>query len=607
MGFFTSEQLNQLQSVLKNLSKDQLLWLSGYVWGIINSDLSKNDINKSTIKNIKDSKPNPCTSNIKKYQVVTIISASQTGNARRIANHLYNELIELGIDVVLFSAGDYMYNRISSVKCLIFITSTHGEGEPPEEAIPLYRYLFSKTAPKLRNTNFSVLSLGDRSYENFAKAGRDFDKRFEELGGYRLCDRVDIDVDSEVDINKWKKQLISNIKLIKSDGTVLNKCSDFTQNVIASDFVKYSKENPLVAHLLNRQKITSCNSIKDVHHLEINIAGSNVSYQPGDALGVWYENDLQLITELLNITNLTGHEIVKSHGKSMSLKKALQKHYELTQNNLAVFQNIATISKDKILLDLLKNQKKINDFITQTPLIDMFRTISVKLTPQDLLKILRPIKPRFYSIASAQSEVGEEIHIAVSAVRYQVNGRLRSGGASSYLVDRISENDELRVFIESNDNFRLPDDSSVAIIMIGSGTGIAPFRSFMQQRLVDKAVGKNWLFFGNVSFINDFLYQTEWQRYVKLGLLNKVDTTWSRDQEHKVYIQDKLLKNSDEIWNWIQSGAYIYVCGDAKRMAYGVEQALITLVSKHGNMNLDESINFWNDLRIQHRYQRDIY
>lgn len=597
MTLLTSEQLHRLQSLLNTLSLNQLIWISGYLYGLIHD---KSDAQKKTFEIIK-------TQDVTQVnQKISIISASQTGNARQISEQLYHDCIRSGLNVILCNARDYKYKKITEEKLLIFITSTYGEGEPPEEAIALYKYLFSQNAPKLNNTSFVVLSLGDRSYEYFAKAGKDFDQKFAELGANRLCDRLDVDVDFKVEVDIWKKKIVS---LFKEKTCLIfnkNQFNNVKDTIIRNNFV-YSKEFPLIAHLLSRQKITSRNSIKDVHHLEIDISGSNLCYKPGDSLGVWYENDSDLINELLKIFHLKGHELIEINGKSISLDEALKKYYELTQNASIIVKNTAIVSKDKLLLDLINDKEQLNYFVSTTPIVDMMHQISARLTSQNLLQILRPMKPRFYSISSAQEEVGEEIHITVGVVRYKINGRLRSGGASSYLIDRLKENDEIRIFVQSNDNFRLPSNPNISIIMIGVGTGIAPFRSFIQKRSLNKLSGKNWLFFGNLKFIDDFLYQTEWQFYVKEGILNKINTAWSRDQEHKIYIQDKLLENSIELWNWIQDGAYVYVCGDAQYMARDVERTLIMLTSQHGNMSIDQANNFWNDMRVKNRYQRDVY
>ncbi|CAD83679.1 sulfite reductase (NADPH) flavoprotein beta subunit [Candidatus Blochmanniella floridana] len=607
MGLLSSEQLNQLKLVLDTLSKNQLIWLSGYLLGLVNSQTSTDiGVTASGVSAGLELKPDLIDNTI------IVISASQTGNARNIAKQLYSDLVEAGLRAVLFSAGEYKFKKISEISLLIFITSTHGEGEPPEEALALYKYLFSEKALRMEKTSFIVLSLGDRSYEYFAKAGKDFDKRFEDLGANRLYDRVDLDVDFQSEVDKWKEKVVSLCKSKIVSIVSKDKCINIQNNIVfkkKNPVTSYCKEFPLIAYLLNRQKITSCNSLKDVHHLEFDISGSGLCYQPGDALGIWYENDYNLVYELLELLNLTGRESVQIKNQSMCLDEALVKYCDLTQNTPVVVKSIATISQDKILLNLLQNQNQLNSFCSTTPIVEMFYQISMtkQLSSQELIQILRPMRPRFYSIASAQSEVGEEIHITVSVVRYTINGRIRSGGASSYLVDRVQDHDEIRIFVESNDNFRLPKDPNVSIIMIGAGTGIAPFRSFMQQRALDKALGKNWLFFGNLKFTDDFLYQIEWKTYFKSGILNKIDTAWSRDQDYKVYVQDKLLSNGLELWDWIQKGAYIYVCGDAKYMARDVEQALVTVVSIHGNMNMDQSNDFWNEMRVQHRYQRDIY
>lgn len=600
MSLLTSDQLNRLQSILETLSDQQIIWVSGYLYGLINT---KSSIQQST--NIFKKEKRLSSKSIER---IVLVSSSQTGNARRIAEQLRDDFIRSGSDVVLFNAGEYKFKKIAESKLLILITSTYGEGEPPEESVAFYRYLFSKRASRMENTNFAVFSLGDRSYEHFAKIGKDFDKRFEELGAHRVCDRVDADVDFQIIADAWRKKIVPLFTLKKSMNFKTNKCDEFQKNIfLDKKNVFYSKEFPLIARLLNRQKITSRHSIKDIHHLEIDISDSNISYQPGDALGVWYENDPDLVNEFLELLNFTGQEMIKIKGEPILLSEALKKHYELTQNTSVIVKNIAILSRNKLLLNLFNNKKQLNIFLAKTPIIEMFHTVSLKLIPEDLLKILRPIQPRFYSISSAQSEVGEEIHITVSLVRYQINGRFRLGGASSYLINRLQENDKIRIFIESNDNFRLPKDSNISIIMIGAGTGIAPFRAFMQQRSSDKALGKSWLFFGNLKFIDDFLYQTEWQDYVKRGVLNKINTAWSRDQDHKIYVQDKLLENAAELWSWIQEGAYVYVCGDAKHMARDVEHALITLTLNQSNMNSEQANDFWNEMRVQHRYQRDIY
>lgn len=598
----TKEQLDALQSIFVTLSNNQLIWIAGYLWGVVNNVGDNSNISK--VLNTKN------ISSIANTQIV-IISASQTGNARRLAEQLRDNCLSANLDVILFSARDFKYKQISKIRFLIVIISTYGEGEPPEEAISLYKYLLSKKAPIMKDTCFAVFSLGDRSYKYFAQAGKNLDHRLEELGAYRLYKRVDVDLDYQYTAKIWMQKIVCVFqKRLNVDGVSIQGNTASSMVLNHKKNAVYCKEYPFVACLLSKNKITSRTALKDVRHLEIDITNSDLFYHPGDALGVWYENDLCLIRELLQLLSLTGSEQVEVKGQSISLNNALCNYYELTQNTPIIVKNIATITKNKMLLDLLlsDNTEKLNQFVKSTPIIEMIRHVSMKLSPQDLLQILCPMKPRFYSISSAQSEVGEgEVHITVGVVRYIINGRCRTGGASGYLVDRLQENDNIRVFIVANDNFRLPKNSDAPVVMIGSGTGIAPFRAFMQQRSSDGALGKNWLFFGNLRFIDDFLYQIEWQRYLKDGLLTRINTAWSREQSQKIYVQNQLLQNSAELWSWIQAGAYIYVCGDASRMAGGVEQALIALTSTHGGMDIAQANEFWDNMRVKHRYQRDIY
>ncbi|QOI11249.1 NADPH-dependent assimilatory sulfite reductase flavoprotein subunit [Blochmannia endosymbiont of Colobopsis nipponica] len=594
-----NEQLENLQKLTKNLSYTQAAWIAGYFWGLIDNNLSKSNL-KSIVQSteISDLNNDACS--------ITIIYASQTGNAQRLAEQLHCDLLSVQLKSVIYNAREYNFRKIAKETFLLLVTSTHGEGDPPEDAIILYKYLFSKKAPLMKSTYFAVFSLGDSSYEYFAKAGKDFDQRFEALGAKRLYDRIDADLDYQKQAVDWRCKIVSLLQQkFETDYKLLQPISD--NNIVKTDNISYSRENPLVASLISKQKITSRNSIKDIHHLEIDIAGANMCYQPGDALGVWYENDPLLVHEFVSVLDLKGEEIIDFKSQSLSLSLILQRHFELTQNTLFFVKNYIKVSNDLTLLSFISDNEKLKKIVSSMPIVDFVRRFPVKLNTKQLLMFLRPLTPRFYSISSSQLEVGEEVHITVSVVRYKINGFLRTGGASSYLVDRLDINDELKVFIEYNNNFRLPQDSSASIIMIGSGTGVAPFRAFMQHRSVSGASGKNWLFFGNPRFIDDFLYQLEWQRYFKSGILTHIDTAWSRDQVDKVYVQDKLQEKSDEVWNWINDGAYVYICGNARQMAYEVEKVLLNIIMRYGMMDLQQAGEFLDKMRIEKRYQRDIY
>ena len=587
------EQLARLQAATNDLSPTQLAWVSGYFWGMLNQQPGA-----AAAPVAQAAAPAPA---------ITLISASQTGNARRVAEQLRDDLLAAQLNVTLVNAGDYKFKQIAQEKLLVVVSSTQGEGEPPEEAVALHKYLFSKKAPKLTDTAFAVFGLGDSSYEFFCQAGKDFDSKLAELGAERLLDRVDTDVEFQPAAAEWRARIVEVLKARAPKETPAEACvtaAGVTNEVHTSP---YSKEAPLTATLAVNQKITGRSSEKDVRHLEIDLGDSGLRYQPGDALGVWYQNDPALVQELTELLWLKGDESVSVNGETKPLSEALAWHYELTVNTANIVENYATLTRSESLLPLVGDKAKLQQYAASTPIVDMVRFSPAQLDAEALLGLLRPLTPRLYSIASAQAEVESEVHVTVGVVRYEIEGRARAGGASSFLADRLEEDGEVRVFIEHNDNFRLPANPQTPVIMIGPGTGIAPFRAFMQQRAADGAEGKNWLFFGNPHFTEDFLYQVEWQRYVKEGVLSNISLAWSRDQKEKVYVQDKLREQGAELWRWINDGAHIYVCGDANRMAKDVEQALLEVIAEFGAMDAEAADDYLSELRVERRYQRDVY
>ncbi|MDE9613372.1 NADPH-dependent assimilatory sulfite reductase flavoprotein subunit [Citrobacter portucalensis] len=584
------EQLARLQAATTDFTPAQLAWVSGYFWGVLNQQPGSNAV---------------ATAPVAEMPGITLISASQTGNARRVAEALRDDLIAAKLNVTLINAGDYKFKQIANEKLLIVVASTQGEGEPAEEAVALHKFLFSKKVPKLDNTAFAVFGLGDTSYEFFCQAGKDFDTKLAELGGERLLDRVDADVEYQAAAAQWRARLVDVLKARAPAAPSVQVAASGAVNEVHSS--PYTKEAPLTASLAVNQKITGRDSEKDVRHIEIDLGDSGLRYQPGDALGVWYQNDPALVKELVELLWLKGDEPVTVDGKTLSLAEALQWHFELTVNTGNIVENYATLTRSETLLPLVGDKAQLQHYAATTPIVDMVRFSPAQLDAQALVDLLRPLTPRLYSIASSQAEVESEVHVTVGVVRYEIEGRARAGGASSFLADRVEEEGEVRVFIEHNDNFRLPANPQTPVIMIGPGTGIAPFRAFMQQRAADGAEGKNWLFFGNPHFTEDFLYQVEWQRYVKEGVLSRIDLAWSRDQKEKVYVQDKLRQQGAELWRWINDGAHIYVCGDANRMAKDVEQALLEVIAEFGGMDIEAADEFLSELRIERRYQRDVY
>ncbi|MGK3127112.1 NADPH-dependent assimilatory sulfite reductase flavoprotein subunit [Candidatus Pantoea formicae] len=587
------EQLARLQAATTDFNTTQMAWLSGYFWGMVNQTPGA------------VAAPAPVQAEV---PTITLISASQTGNARRLAEQLRDDLLAAKLSVNLVNAGDYKFKQIGQEKLLVVVTSTQGEGEPPEEAVALHKFLLSKKAPKFAaGSAFAVFGLGDTSYEFFSKAGKDFDERLAELGAERLLDRVDADVEYKEQAAAWRQQLTEILKarVPSEPSAVAAVTAAGAVNEIHTS--PYTKEAPLTASFAVNQKITGRDSDKDVRHIEIDLGDSGLRYQPGDALGVWFENDAELVQELLQLVWLKGDEPVEVNGENLPLAEALQKHYELTVNTPQIVEQYAALSRNDALLALSGDKPKLQSYAQSFPIVDMVRQAPTELNAEQLTGLLRPLTPRLYSIASSQAETDTEVHITVGAVRYEIDGRQRGGGASTWLADRIEEEGDIRVFIEHNDNFRLPANPETPVIMVGPGTGIAPFRSFMQQRDNDGAGGKNWLFFGNPHFTDDFLYQVEWQKYVKDGLLTNIDLAWSRDQAEKIYVQDKIRAKGAEVWRWIEEGAHLYVCGDANRMAKDVEQALLDVVVEHGGMDRETADEFLSELRIERRYQRDVY
>ncbi|WP_257888032.1 assimilatory sulfite reductase (NADPH) flavoprotein subunit [Vibrio diabolicus] len=591
------QQISSLQQTVSELSSQQLAWVSGYFWG-----LAQNQPNTAVTPIAQAT----AAVSAKPAGKLSIIFASQTGNAKGVAEALEQEAKAEGIAVELFDASDYKGKNLAKETHVIIVASTNGEGEAPDNAIELHEFLQSKKAPKLSNLQYGVIALGDSSYEFFCQTGKDFDAYLSKLGATPFIDRLDCDVDYEAPAAEWRKNALGKVKDTLSSGTE----ADVVQLPVgqaATAHSPYNKQNPYTATLLTSQKITGRDSGKDVSHIEIDLEGSGLTYQPGDALGVWFENSSELANAILGKVGLSGVETVDVDGESLSIHSALVSKYEITTSNPQLITKFAELSDSKKLQKLVEDKDKLREYSANTQIVDVLAEKKTKLTADELIGLLRRLTPRLYSIASSQEEVDEEVHLTVALVEYEQNDEKRYGGASSFLAQRLEEGDEVKVFVEHNNNFKLPEDDSTPIIMVGPGTGIAPFRSFIQERENRDAEGKNWLFFGDRTFTQDFLYQVEWQKYLKSGVLSRLDVAFSRDQVEKVYVQHRILENAAQVWQWIQEGAYIYVCGDATRMAKDVHDALVIVAEQEGKMPRDDAEQFINDLRKAKRYQRDVY
>ncbi|MDX7839382.1 assimilatory sulfite reductase (NADPH) flavoprotein subunit [Aeromonas caviae] len=584
----SDEQQRQLNQVLTTLNTQQLAWVSGYLYG-----LSQAGVQPVASAGAEVAAPGGS---------LTILYGSQTGNAKGVASAIKAQAEARGLPVTLTSMADYKPKQLKKESHLLVVVSTYGEGEPPESAVDLFEQLKKGKVGKLEGLKFAVLGLGDSSYEFFCQTGKDFDGFLAKAGAERIHELASLDVDYQDAAKAWGEQAVAAVAATLSAGAATASVAGSVEAAVGHS--QYNKENPFPARLSVNQKITGRDSTKDIRHIEINLEESGITYQPGDALGIWFDNDADLVGEVLVLAGLTGDEATP-HG---SLREALTRHYELTRLHGGLITGLAEITDNAALKDLAGDKAQVNALVASAQVVDVLKHFPASLSADQLIALLRPLTPRLYSIASAQSEVEEEVHLTVGVVRYlQEDGTVRSGGASSYLADRLPEDAEVRVFVEHNDNFRLPANPDTPVIMVGPGTGIAPFRAFLQEREAQGAEGKNWLFFGNPHFTQDFLYQVEWQRYVKSGLLSKISLAFSRDQANKIYVQDRLREAGLELYQWLEAGAHFYVCGDANHMAKDVQEALLEVIAEHGHKSREEAEEYLSELRRAKRYQRDVY
>ncbi|MEL1217980.1 assimilatory sulfite reductase (NADPH) flavoprotein subunit [Aeromonas hydrophila] len=583
----SDEQQRQLSQALSTLNTQQLAWVSGYLYGLSQAG------SQPAVTGAAATAP---SGNL------TILYGSQTGNAKGVASAIKAQAEARGLPVTLTSMADYKPKQLKKETHLLVVVSTYGEGEPPESAVDLFEQLKKGKVGKLEGLKFAVLGLGDSSYEFFCQTGKDFDSLLTKAGADRVHELASLDVDYQDAAKAWGEQALNAIAATLSAGPAGSSVASAVQQAVSHS--QYSKENPFPARLSVNQKITGRDSTKDIRHIEISLEESGLRYQPGDALGIWFDNDPALVNEVLVLAGLSGDEAT-ARG---SLREVLSRELELTRLHGGFITGLADISGNAALKDLAGDKAQVNALVASAQVVDVLKRFPTVLTAEQLLGLLRPLTPRLYSIASSQSEVEEEVHLTVGVVRYpQEDGTVRSGAASSYLADRLAEDAEVRVFVEHNDNFRLPPNPDTPVIMVGPGTGIAPFRAFLQEREAQGAEGNNWLFFGNPHFTQDFLYQVEWQRYVKSGLLSKISLAFSRDQAEKVYVQHRLREAGQELYQWLEAGAHFYVCGDANQMAKDVQEALLDVIAEHGHKSREEAEEYLSELRRAKRYQRDVY
>ncbi|MCY8008074.1 assimilatory sulfite reductase (NADPH) flavoprotein subunit [Bacillus haynesii] len=600
---FNQEQAELLNRLLPTLTASQKAWLSGYLAAVQTADAA------AALETLPAEAPAASTAQPVSKEV-TILFGSQTGNAQGLAENAAKKLTERGFQVTVSAMSDFKPNQLKKLKNLLIVVSTHGEGDPPDNALSFHEFLHGRRAPKLDDLRYSVLALGDTSYEFFCQTGKEFDQRLGELGGTRLHPRVDCDLDYDEPAATWLDGVISSLNEGQEQGASSAPAQTAAPQAAGGETV-YSRKNPFRAEVLENLNLNGRGSNKETRHLELSLEGSGLTYEPGDALGIFPENDPELVDMLLaelkwdpNVT------ITVDQGENLSLKEALTSHFEITVLTKKFIQQAAELIGNEKLRELAapENADQLKAYIAGRDLIDFVRDFGpIAAAPQEFVSILRKIPPRLYSIASSFAANPDEVHLTIGAVRYNTHGRDRKGVCSVLCAERLQSGDTLPVFIQPNKNFKLPENPEAPIIMVGPGTGVAPFRSFMQEREETGAPGKSWMFFGDQHFVTDFLYQTEWQKWLRDGVLTKMDVAFSRDTEEKVYVQHRMLEHSKELFEWLEEGAAFYVCGDKNNMAKDVQNALLEIIEKEGGKSREEAEAYLAEMKKQKRYQRDVY
>lgn len=608
---FNENQAELLNQLLPTLTPSQQVWLSGYL-----SAVSLQDNQGSSVQAVSPAAPSaavesPTAAAPQSSREVTVLFGSQTGNCQRLAVSLSRKLEEQGFKVTVSAMNSFKPNGLKKTENLLLLVSTHGEGEPPDNARAFHEFLYSKRAPQLPGLRFSVLALGDTSYEFFCQTGKDFDQKLEELGAQRLSPRVDCDLDYDEPVAEWFGQVISALNGPQNTAGIADAAVQAAESAESLES-EYSRNHPFHAEVLENLNLNGRGSDRETRHLELSLAGSNITFEPGDSLGVYPENHPQLVADIIAAMDWNADERVplNKKGEEGTLQEALLRHYEITVLTKPLLEQAAGLTSAPALKELLapERQQELKEYIQGRDLLDLIQDYGPWNAPANtFVTILRKLPARLYSIASSYNANPDEVHFTVRAVRYESHGRERYGVCSVHCAERVQPGATLPVYIQNNPNFKLPADSSVPVIMIGPGTGVAPFRSFLEEREEQGAEGPSWLFYGDRHFVTDFLYQTDWQRMLKDGVLSRLDVAFSRDTEEKVYVQHRILEQSKELYRWLQEGAHVYVCGDEKHMAHDVHSALLTVIQEEGGLSPEAAAAYLETLQQEQRYQRDVY
>ncbi len=579
----TQEQLAALNALTRApLSPTQAAWLSGYFFAL------------SGAQPIAQA-PQPLVS----LPLMTILYGSHTGNGQGIAETLMERASAQGVNARLCDMEDFDPQELEREQLLFVIVSTHGEGDPPIAAAKLHAYLKNYSGLPLENLKYAVFALGDSSYRYFCQTGKDFDQYLEKAGATRILERVDADVDFEEPAQAWMDRVLKTYREFAGQAQPSG-----TAAAPVSKKPGYSKTHPYPAQVLVNCNLNGEGSAKETRHIEIDLGESALSYEPGDALGVYPQNSKAYVEELLTALGMSGEEQVQVGKETVSLYQAFSQLLDITTLSQPLIAKYAELTASESLKALLEDERAYHEYTWGRQILDLVIEYPLRgIRAQEFVELLRKIPPRLYSIASSLKAHPKQAHLLVGVVRYHSFGRDREGVCSNYLA-RAQVGERLPVYVQANKNFRLPEDTEAPVIMVGPGTGLAPFRAFLQERRAVGATGKNWLFFGDQHRATDFLYGEELIQMHREGFLTRLDLAFSRDQEQKIYVQHRMLENAEELYRWLEEGAYFYVCGDASRMAKDVHQALLEILAKESQSDPNE---YLAELQTTKRYLQDVY
>lgn len=582
---FSAEDIQTLNGLVQRTTPLQRSWLSGFLAGLDAAGQGGQQVAAAASKGPKTP--------------LTILYATESGNSETLALKAKKLASKQNFDARVYDMADADLELLSKAKNILAFVATHGEGDPPERAVDFYALVMGETAPSLKGVKFAVLSLGDSAYVNFCQTGREFDERFEALGGERIAERIDLDLDFKKDAAAWTEKTISTLAPADAPAPDTVVHVDFSGGF--DDGLEgeplYDEDNPLEAEISDLINLNGSGSSQETWHVELAFDDPQFVYKPGDAIGVLPTNDVAVAENVLELVGLGGDD---------ALRDDLITKYDITTLSRPVLLKYGdAIGSAKV--SALAEPEALATYTEDRQLIDLFAEHPGKLEKAQLLDMLRSLPGRLYSLASSLKAHPDEAHLLIGAVRWTAHGRTHGGVASTFFADRRKAGDKANIYVKPNRHFAVPEDLNAPMIMIGAGTGVAPYRGFVEERMETGAQGKNWLFFGERNYTHDFLYQLEWQDFIEDGVLTRIDVAFSRDQPEKIYVQDRLWQAKDDVRKWIDEGAHIYVCGDEKHMAKDVDQTLVRILAEGAGGDEEKARAELKELSKAGRYQRDVY